>query len=210
MSVAFSLSRWRSHGPPTSASLKVGALLHCLLAILRDLGFRQERPLPDPPHVRDWHEPVLLLWRRSTTELAKKHGSKLEQNSPLLHESKERQLEFTRVRGTMLRCHGLLSMATRWAKQSASALVGASRAWAGARLIGVSRVGDELLFGYTTTSSPWLHDKEGAKRFLVMEVIEEMWATEFGQIFWACWFRIWSEYSISWNHSAPLHFNQTC
>jgi hypothetical protein len=44
-------------------------------------------------------------------------------------------------------------------------------------------VGDELLFGYTTTSSPWLHDKEGAKWFLVMEVIEEMRATEFGQIF---------------------------
>jgi hypothetical protein len=34
----------------------------------------------------------------------------------------------------------------------------------GARLISSSRAGDELLFGYTTTSSPWLYNEQGASR----------------------------------------------
>jgi hypothetical protein len=31
------------------------------------------------------------------------------------------------------------------------------------------RAGEELIFGYTTASSPWLHEEQGARRFLVME-----------------------------------------
>jgi hypothetical protein len=34
----------------------------------------------------------------------------------------------------------------------------------GARLISSSRAGDELLSGYTTSSSPWLYDEQGASR----------------------------------------------
>jgi hypothetical protein len=31
-------------------------------------------------------------------------------------------------------------------------------------LLDVSKTGDELLLGYTTTSSPWLHDEQGRVR----------------------------------------------